>query len=49
LRPNKSIARGCAATVLALDDGRSRVGFVTTPAADAVVLRDAQAAECRGK
>ncbi|MFM9059511.1 MAG: c-type cytochrome [Planctomycetaceae bacterium] len=47
LLPNKSIAQGFATTVLALDDGRSLIGFVTSEAADALSLRDGQGVEHR--
>jgi putative heme-binding domain-containing protein len=47
LLPNKSIAQGFATTALLLDDGRQLVGFVTSEAADVVVLRDAQGIEHR--
>lgn len=45
LLPNKSIAQGFATTLLVLDDGRSLVGFVTSEAADRLLLRDGQGVE----
>lgn len=47
LLPHKSIAQGFATTALVLDDGKSLVGFVTSEAADLLVIRDAQGAEHR--
>jgi putative heme-binding domain-containing protein len=47
LLPNRSIAQGFATTALLLDDGRQLVGFVTSEAADVLVLRDAQGIEHR--
>ena len=47
LLPNKSIAQGFATTALLLDDGRSLVGFVTSEAAELLVMRDAQGVEHR--
>lgn len=47
LLPHKTIAQGFATTALVLDDGKSLVGFVTSEAADLLVLRDAQGAEHR--
>jgi putative heme-binding domain-containing protein len=47
LLPHKSIAQGFATTALLLDDGKSLVGFVTSEAADLLVLRDAQGVEHR--
>jgi putative heme-binding domain-containing protein len=47
LYPNKTIAQGFATTAITLDDGRQLVGFVTSEAADVVVLRDAQGVEHR--
>jgi len=47
LLPHKSIAQGFATTALVLDDGKSLVGFVTSEAADLLVMRDAQGAEHR--
>ena len=47
LLPHKSIAQGFATTALVLDDGKALVGFVTSEAADLLVMRDAQGAEHR--
>lgn len=47
LLPHKSIAQGFKTNAIVLDDGRSVVGFVTSEAAEIVVLRDAQGAEHR--
>ena len=47
LLPHKSIAQGFATTALVLDDGKSLVGFVTSEAADLLVMRDALGAEHR--
>jgi len=47
LLPHKSIAQGFATTALVLDDGKSLVGFVTSEAADLLVMRDSQGAEHR--
>ncbi len=47
LLPNKSIAQGFATTAVVLDDGRQFVGFVTSEAAEVIVLRDAQGVEHR--
>jgi putative heme-binding domain-containing protein len=47
LLPHKTIAQGFATTALVLEDGKSLVGFVTSEAADLLVLRDAQGAEHR--
>jgi putative heme-binding domain-containing protein len=47
LLPHKSIAQGFATTALVLEDGKSLVGFVTSEAADLLVMRDAQGAEHR--
>jgi putative heme-binding domain-containing protein len=47
LLPNKSIAQGFATTALVLDDGRSLTGFVTSEAAEVLVMRDAQGVEHR--
>ena len=47
LKPNKSIAQGFATTALVLSDGRPLVGFVTSEAADLVVLRDGLGVEHR--
>jgi putative membrane-bound dehydrogenase-like protein len=47
LLPHKSIAQGFATTALVLDDGKSLVGFVTSEAADLLVMRDAQGGEHR--
>jgi putative membrane-bound dehydrogenase-like protein len=47
LLPHKSIAQGFATTALLLDDGKSLVGFVTSEAADLLVMRDGQGTEHR--
>ena len=47
LLPHKSIAQGFATTALVLDDGKALVGFVTSEAADLLVMRDAQGTEHR--
>jgi putative heme-binding domain-containing protein len=47
LLPHQSIAQGFATTALVLDDGKSLVGFVTSEAADLLVMRDALGAEHR--
>jgi len=47
LLPHKSIAQGFKTNAIVLEDGRSVVGFVTSEAAEIVVLRDAQGAEHR--
>jgi putative membrane-bound dehydrogenase-like protein len=47
LLPHKSIAQGFATTALVLEDGKSLVGFVTSEAADLLVMRDAQGTEHR--
>jgi len=47
LLPHKSIAQGFATTALVLEDGKALVGFVTSEAADLLVMRDAQGAEHR--
>ena len=47
LKPNKSIAQGFATAALVLSDGRPLVGFVTSEAADLVVLRDGLGVEHR--
>ena len=47
LLPHKSIAQGFATTALLLEDGTSLVGFVTSEAAELLVMRDALGAEHR--
>jgi len=47
LLPHKSIAQGFATTALVLEDGTSLIGFVTSEAADLLVMRDALGAEHR--
>ena len=47
LEPSKSLAQGFATVVLELADGRPLVGFVTSEAADMVVLRDGSGVEHR--
>ncbi len=47
LLPHKSIAQGFATTALILESGRTVVGFVTSEAADQLIMRDVQGAEHR--
>ena len=47
LLPHKSIAQGFATTAVLLEDGTSLVGFVTSEAAELLVMRDALGAEHR--
>ena len=47
LEPSKSLAQGFATVALVLSDGRPLVGFVTSEAADLVVLRDGLGVEHR--
>ena len=47
LEPSKSLAQGFATVLLQLADGRPLVGFVTSEAADLIVLRDGSGAEHR--
>ena len=47
LEPSKSLAQGFATVALVLTDGRPLVGFVTSEAADLVVLRDGLGVEHR--
>ena len=47
LAPSKSLAQGFATVAIVLSDGRPLVGFVTSEAADLVVLRDGLGVEHR--
>jgi len=47
LEPSKSLAQGFATVLLQLADGRPLVGFVTSEAADLLVLRDGSGVEHR--